>query len=209
MDEGKAKGRVYAAKRIEAYKSLLKVGGEAFVVKFEGEDPSALTRGEVEERIRQHEDYLRATDPRRPDHTRLCNEILRWPYHWCAYPNGDGSARWSARIVEFPGCVACGKNAEDAISQLRSAAESWVTAVLERDGHHMNIPAPYKGKKEFRPFHQGHLDEAADAAKLEALKQVRARANSMLKDIDNEILNYTEDVHAHPELFTVQVAPDA
>lgn len=56
--------------------------------------------------------------------TKASEKILKQPYSWVLIPQEGGG--YTAKILEFPGCIAEGESAEDAIAQLKSAAESWI-----------------------------------------------------------------------------------
>lgn len=62
-------------------------------------------------------------------------EYLRRPYSRILIPQDDG--RFSAEILEFPGCFAQGDSAESAYASLEDAAASWLLACLEG-----SIPIP-------------------------------------------------------------------
>lgn len=55
-------------------------------------------------------------------------EILKKPYGRTIVPEPDGTFR--AEIVEFPGCIATGDTAAEALAKLEDVAESWLEAVL-------------------------------------------------------------------------------
>jgi len=65
-------------------------------------------------------------------------EILERPYMWVLIPD-EKAGRWSACIREFPGCCSDGKTSQEAVQNLRDAAESWLLAVLERG---QDVPEP-------------------------------------------------------------------
>jgi predicted RNase H-like HicB family nuclease len=63
--------------------------------------------------------------------------ILAAPYGREIIP--DASGRFSAQIVEFPGCFAEGASAEEAFNNLEEAARSWVASELARG---REVPRP-------------------------------------------------------------------
>jgi RNA polymerase sigma-B factor len=67
-------------------------------------------------------------------------EYLARPYHLDVASTSDGGrSRWIASVEELPGCTAQGDTAEEAVSQLRPAMESWLTAAI---AEHREIPMP-------------------------------------------------------------------
>jgi len=65
-----------------------------------------------------------------PDLRPHPNEILRAPYSRVVIPDQE-TETFTARILEFPGCVAQGDSVEDAYNRLESAAEAWLEAALD------------------------------------------------------------------------------
>ena len=73
-------------------------------------------------------------------------EYLKRPYGRVVIPEDDGSFR--AEIVEFPGCIAVGDTAAEALANLERVADSWLQATLAK-GLHVPEPiesAQYSGK---------------------------------------------------------------
>jgi predicted RNase H-like HicB family nuclease len=73
-------------------------------------------------------------------------QILEGPYHRIVVPDGDGF--FSAEISEFPGCVAVGTSAVEALTNLEEVAESWLESAIANG---QAIPNPeeepdYSGK---------------------------------------------------------------
>ncbi len=71
---------------------------------------------------------------------------LKRPYARIVTPERDGSFR--AEIMEFPGCIALGDTASEALAQLEDVAESWLQSTLARG---QEVPEPmedagYSGK---------------------------------------------------------------
>lgn len=64
--------------------------------------------------------------------------LLRKPYTRALIPDEE-SGTVTARILEFPGCIAQGATAPEALERLEAAAESWIEAALEMG---QEIPAP-------------------------------------------------------------------
>jgi len=73
-------------------------------------------------------------------------DFLKEPYSRVLLPEEDG--RFSAEILEFPGCFAQGENPNEAFNNLEEAAKSWIQASLDQG---LDIPPPalnqsYSGK---------------------------------------------------------------
>jgi len=73
-------------------------------------------------------------------------EYLKHPYGRVVVPETDGTFR--AEIIEFPGCIATGDTAAEALSNLESVADSWLQATAAKG---LRIPEPiesseYSGK---------------------------------------------------------------
>jgi predicted HicB family RNase H-like nuclease len=66
------------------------------------------------------------------------SEILRRPYARVLIPEADG--RFSAEIMEFPGCVAFGDDASGALTALEEVAVDWLDAVVEQG---QDVPPPF------------------------------------------------------------------
>lgn len=71
-------------------------------------------------------------------------KYLGLPYARIILPESDGSYR--GEIMEFPGCIATGDTAAEALLALEDAAESWIMAALENK---QAIPRPLEGDGEF------------------------------------------------------------
>ena len=65
------------------------------------------------------------------------NEILKKPYARMVIPDVDGT--FSAEIAEFPGCIAVGETAAEALESLEEVAVDWIAVALEQG---QNIPEP-------------------------------------------------------------------
>jgi predicted RNase H-like HicB family nuclease len=63
-------------------------------------------------------------------YTKTPADYLREPYARLLIPEEDG--RFSAEILEFPGCFSQGDTAEEAIRNLDEVAQSWIAATLEQ-----------------------------------------------------------------------------
>jgi antitoxin HicB len=68
---------------------------------------------------------------------RTACEHLKKPYGRYVVPESDGTFR--AEIVEYPGCIAVGDTAAEALSNLENVAASWLEAVLAKG---QRVPDP-------------------------------------------------------------------
>src|SRR5262245_14319931 len=73
-------------------------------------------------------------------------DYLKLPYGRVVVPESDGTFR--AEIIEFPGCIAVGDTAGEALANLESVAESWLQATIAKG---LRVPEPvesteYSGK---------------------------------------------------------------
>lgn len=66
-------------------------------------------------------------------------EYLKRPYARVVVPEGDGTYR--GEILEFPGCIASGDTAPEALARLEDVAESWLESVLARG---QAVPEPFE-----------------------------------------------------------------
>ena len=66
-------------------------------------------------------------------------EHIAAPYSRILIPDPD-SGTFTARVMEFPGCVAQGDTAAEAYANVESAAEAWVQAALDL-GQAIPLPA--------------------------------------------------------------------
>src|SRR5437764_1417468 len=64
-------------------------------------------------------------------------EYLKRPYGRVVVPESDGTFR--AEIVEFPGCIAVGDTAAEALAHLEDVAASWLESVVARG---QRVPEP-------------------------------------------------------------------
>jgi len=96
------------------------------------------------------------------------SELLKKPYARLVLPDTDGT--FSAEIVEFPGCIAVGGTAAEALSNLDEVAADWIAAELEQ-GHEIPEPmdtAGFSGKLVLR-MSKGLHRRAALAAEREGV----------------------------------------
>jgi antitoxin HicB len=69
--------------------------------------------------------------------TMALAEYLKKPYGRFVVPESDGTFR--SEIIEFPGCIAVGETAAEALANLEDVAASWLEATLARG---QRIPEP-------------------------------------------------------------------
>lgn len=94
--------------------------------------------------------------------------ILKKPYTRRLTP--DESGGYVASVLEFPGCIAEGNNAEEALRNLERAAESWI-AVSMHHGRKIKDPIDfdgYSGKLALRIPRSLHK-QIAELAELEGV----------------------------------------
>lgn len=95
-------------------------------------------------------------------------EYLKKPYGRLVLPAEDGT--FSAEIFEFPGCIAVGATAAEALANLEEVAVDWIEAALEQG---QSIPGPmdsaeYSGKLVLR-MPKGIHKRAAQCADREGV----------------------------------------
>jgi antitoxin HicB len=64
-------------------------------------------------------------------------EYLQRPYGRVVIPEGDGSFR--AEIIEFPGCIAIGSTAAEALANLEEVAATWLEVTIAKG---QRVPDP-------------------------------------------------------------------
>lgn len=92
-------------------------------------------------------------------------DYLKMPYGRTVFPEDDGTFR--AEIIEFPGCIATGDTAGDALSNLERVADSWLETIISRG---QNVPdpietTPFSGKLMLRMPKSLHKKAAYLAAR--------------------------------------------
>lgn len=73
----------------------------------------------------------------------LARDYLKAPYSRVLIPDAE-TGTYTAKIAEFPGCVAQGDTPEEAYRNLEAAAESWIEEVL---GMGQRVPEPATGNQ--------------------------------------------------------------
>src|SRR5262245_27552412 len=68
-------------------------------------------------------------------------EYLMKSYGRVVIPESDGTYR--AEIIEFPGCIAVGNTAAEALATLEDVAESWLQATIDQG---LRIPEPIENE---------------------------------------------------------------
>jgi predicted RNase H-like HicB family nuclease len=91
---------------------------------------------------------------------------LKKPYRRVLIPVEEGG--FSAEVLEFPGCLAIGETAAEALANLEEVAEDWLRAALEQG---YEIPAPSENDSYSGRF---ALRLPRDLHRQSALKAVRA-----------------------------------
>jgi predicted RNase H-like HicB family nuclease len=71
------------------------------------------------------------------EHIDVVASYLTRPYTRLVVPEDDGTFR--AEMLEFPGCIATGDTAAEAMSALEDTAMSWLASAL---AHKQSIPEP-------------------------------------------------------------------
>jgi len=69
-------------------------------------------------------------------------EYVKRPYARVVVPESDGT--FSAEILEFPGCLATGETASEALTSLEEIAFDWIEATLARG---QRVPEPLEGSQ--------------------------------------------------------------
>ena len=111
-------------------------------------------------------------------------EYLSQPYGRVVVPEPDGSYR--AEIIEFPGCIATGETASDALSNLERVAESWLEVTLAKG---QSVPEPientgYSGKLMLRLPKSLHR-KAAHAAQRDGVSLNQFIIASIAEQVGN------------------------
>lgn len=92
-------------------------------------------------------------------------DYLKRPYGRMVVPELDGT--YMAEIIEFPGCIATGDTAIEALAKLEDVAASWLGATLSK-GQHVPEPvenAAFSGKLVLRMPKSLHRKAAYLAAR--------------------------------------------
>lgn len=102
------------------------------------------------------------------DTSRTPNEYLKAPYCRVVIPDHE-TGTYTARVMEFPGCVTQGDTIAQAHERLEQAAEDWIRAALDLG---QDIPPPaeeqsYSGRILVRLPKSLH-QRAAEAAEADA-----------------------------------------
>ena len=95
-------------------------------------------------------------------------DILKKPYARMVFPESDGTYR--AQVKEFPGCIASGDTAAEALATVEEVAESWLESAIA-NGQPIPDPiddAEHSGKLVLRLPKSLHT-RAAYAAKFEGV----------------------------------------
>lgn len=92
-------------------------------------------------------------------------DYLAKPYGRVVFREDDGSYR--GEIIEFPGCIAIGDTAAEALAHLEGVAESWLASTIARG---QRVPEPietgsYSGKLVVRLTRSLHRKATHEAAR--------------------------------------------
>ncbi|MGX9431414.1 MULTISPECIES: type II toxin-antitoxin system HicB family antitoxin [Bradyrhizobium] len=109
-------------------------------------------------------------------------EYLKRPYSRVVVPETDGTYR--SEILEFPGCLATGDTAAQALANLEDVAASWLESVIARE---QAVPEPleeneYSGKLVLRLAKSIH-QKAAVAARRDGVSLNTFIANCVAEHV--------------------------
>ena len=132
---------------------------------------------------------------------RSVRDALGAPYSRLLIREEDGS--YSAELLEFPGCVASGTSADDAMARLDETMASWIESEIEQ-GH--DIPPPldtdrFSGELTLRLLPSLH-ERAALLAQLEGVSLERFLSTAV-----SHYVGYAAGVHAVRSFFERAGAP--
>lgn len=102
--------------------------------------PTVSSQEILNEVIEAYNDDLRSAEPLIPNLRARAAEILRRPYS-LTFKQDRENGRYSAEILEFPGCFADGATLPLAQGHLMIAAEAWVLSMLDRG---KPVPEPFE-----------------------------------------------------------------
>ena len=130
------------------------------------------------------------------------HDFLKKPYARVVVPESDGS--FTAEIIEFPGCVACGETAAEALTNVEEVALDWIAATLEQG---QDIPEPldhanYSGKLVVR-MPKGLHKRAALAAEREGVSLNQFIVTCIAEQIGTRARPVV--VYRQPQALTFQV----
>ncbi len=132
-------------------------------------------------------------------------EILRKPYARMIFPEDDGTFR--GEVLEFPGCIASGESASEALDHLEEAAKSWVSAAIELG---QTIPEPvdaansFSGRLVLRIPKSLHK-KATLFAEREGVSLNQFIATSLSESVGEKQRNYSINttIHSHSQYVSV------
>ena len=130
------------------------------------------------------------------------HDLLMKPYARIVVPETDGS--FTAGIVEFPGCVATGETAADALTNVEEVAIDWISATLEQG---QGIPEPldcanYSGKLVVR-MPNGLHKRAALSAEREGVSLNQFIVTCIAEQVGTRARSVA--MHAQPLLLQLEV----
>jgi RNA polymerase sigma-B factor len=113
---------------------------------------------------------------------------LDLPYHVTVTAGRDGSrSLWSASVEELPDCSARGDTPDEAVENLRSAMEAWLTTAIAED---KEIPAPNRASAKPKPSssYSGRFLVRMDSGLHEQLAQAAERRQVSLNRFVTDVL---------------------
>jgi predicted RNase H-like HicB family nuclease len=117
-------------------------------------------------------------------------DYLKRPYGRFVVPESDGTFR--AEIIEFPGCIAVGDTAAEALANLENVAESWLEATIAKG---QRVPDPiesagFSGKLVVRLPKSLHK-KAAHAAARDGVSLNQFIVSSISEQVGMRAIGYT------------------
>ncbi|ULO22374.1 type II toxin-antitoxin system HicB family antitoxin [Methylocystis sp. SB2] len=130
------------------------------------------------------------------------HDLLKKPYARVVVPEADGS--FTAEIIEFPGCVATGDTAAEAVANVEEVALDWIDATLEQG---QDIPEPldranYSGKLVVR-MSKGLHKRAALAAERDGVSLNQFIVTCIAEQVGTRARPVV--VYTQPQIFAFHV----
>ena len=130
-------------------------------------------------------------------------DYLKAPYGRVVVPESDGTFR--AEITEFPGCIAVGDTAAEALANLEDVAVSWLEATLAKG---QPVPEPidstgFSGKLVLR-FAKSLHKKAAYAAKRDGVSLNYFIVNCIAEQVGAR--SQPPMIYAQPQQVSAQVS---
>jgi predicted RNase H-like HicB family nuclease len=133
------------------------------------------------------------------------DDYLKRPYGRVVVPEADGSFR--AEIIEFPGCIAVGDAAAEALANLEEVAASWLEATIAKG---QRVPEPtetvgFSGKLVLRLQKSLHK-KAAHLAAREGVSLNQFIVNAVAEQIGSVQAHSTTNLYVQVGLFPAPAA---